>query len=157
MGDERGSLMFAMLSPDGTWSAPREASAIELHCDDTEASSDTMVGVYRRPWQQEWHGELRIENPELVRDLLGDRQLGTAQTLVVDHHRQVWRHRHRYVGQYRRERKGNRANRKVRGRWETVRMRSVIPRAHVTGIDQEFSADVKPGAVTVEFEVGQCG
>ncbi len=141
--DERGPLMFAMLSPDGTWSAPK--------------SSDTMVGVYRRPWQQEWHGELRIENPEAVRDLLGDRSLVTAQTLVVDRHGQVWRYRHRYVGQYRRERKGNRDNRKVRGRWEMVRMRSVIPRVHVTGIDQELSADAEPGAVTVEFEGWPCG
>ena len=63
----------------------------------------------------------------------------------------VFERRHKFVWQYRRERKGNKANRKKRSRWCRGTMRTVLPDMVVSGIRQPLSDQAfAPFEVTFE-------
>jgi len=127
------------------------------------ASSDGVTDYYDKPMLQALEPQTFGISVNVDMERIGD-ALNAMETecirlsdgirdvaMCFDRVRYVLEYRHKFVWQYNRERKGNKANRRKRGRWQQLAIRTMIPNATVTDIRQPLSADAFAPA-EVKFE-----
>lgn len=158
MGDDLGQPLFCAMSKDGTWSRPHQVRECGFV---VERPGDRMWEPEHAPCLldatgQTFVGEIDLD-ADAVSELIGEGHQpsgGDAFALAYGATAEVWCHRHRHVWQYRRERKGNRHNRRVRGHWEKVRRTVLVPRAtcRYELCPPKPSDGAEPQPVSVRFE-----
>lgn len=142
MGDDFGTTYFGVMG-EGGYVPVGTADQVEL----SVASSEDELQSYQR----EMLRALRSHDGEITLDLaavgiahLFD-EIGRSQetrdemAVCLEQSYSVFEYRHKFVWQYRRERKGNKANRRKRGRWCRGTMRTVLPDMVVADVRQPLS------------------
>lgn len=155
MGDDFGTVRFGVMSEGGY--VPVGV------VDQAELSVASLFEDELQSYQRETLRALRPHGGEITLDLaavgivnLFD-EIGRSQetrdemTVCLEQSYRVFERRHKFVWQYRRERKGNKANRRKRGRWRKGTRRTVLPDVVVSGIRQPLS-DQAFAPVEVAFE-----
>ena len=154
MGDDFGTMRFGIMSEGGYVPVGT--------VDQAELSVASPFEDELQSYQRETLRAFKSRDTELklnlatvdIANLLGE--IGRSRepsemTVSLEQSYSVFEYRHKFVWQYRRERKGNKANRRKRGRWYRGTMRTVLPDMVVADVRQTLS-DQAFAPVEVTFE-----
>lgn len=155
MDDDFGTVRFGVVSDGGYVPVGT--------VDQAELSVAALFEDELRSYQRETLRALRPHGGEITLDLAAveianlfdkigrSREMRDKMAVCLEQSYSVFEYRHKFVWQYNRERKGNKANRRKRGRWWNGTMRTVLPDMVVADVRQPLS-DQASAPVEVTFE-----